>query len=111
MAVRIQNPIFEMLNTVSHSSRHGNAVPPPLVTMVPPPHDNTMPPPLTQRIPPMAGDATIPLRSYQPATPSRRLPAEDSMIASWRMALLALAVTAAPLSAQSEAELKQYFEG
>lgn len=33
------------------------------------------------------------------------------MIASWRMALLALAVTAAPLSAQSEAELKQYFEG
>lgn len=33
------------------------------------------------------------------------------MVATWRFALLPLALAAAPLRAQSEAQLKQYFEG
>jgi hypothetical protein len=38
-------------------------------------------------------------------------PAEDAMVATWRLALLPLLLAAVPLSAQSETDLRRHFEG
>ena len=43
--------------------------------------------------------------------PNRRSTAEVAMTATWRLALLPLVLAAAPLTAQSEADLKRHFEG
>ena len=42
---------------------------------------------------------------------NRRHPAEEPMLAGWSVAVLLLLTLAAPLPAQTEADLKRYFEG